>query len=54
MNIVCKFCNTTFTRKDHLKRHLNENRCKIAKTLTLFDLHEKINNVHEVKEDQQV
>ena len=27
--ITCNFCNTTFSRKYSLDRHLNENRCKI-------------------------
>lgn len=41
--IVCKLCSSEFSRKDNLKKHLKERRCKI--TIDLYEFHEKLNNV---------
>ena len=37
----CKFCNVSFTRKDSLIKHLKDNRCEVAKTMTPLDYHNK-------------
>ena len=34
---TCKYCNKNFTRKDSLKRHIEENRCKIIKNNIIED-----------------
>lgn len=39
---ICHFCNTNFLKKNNLLRHLKENRCKAAKTMSLLDYHNKI------------
>ena len=40
--IICNLCSTEFGRKDSLKKHLRERRCKI--TIDLYDFHEKLND----------
>ena len=35
---TCNFCNTSFTRKDSLMKHLKDNRCEVAKKMTVLDL----------------
>ena len=39
---TCNFCNTSFTRKDSLMKHLKDNRCEVAKKMTVLDYHNKI------------
>ena len=51
MTLICRFCNMSYTRKDHLMRHLNENRCKVAKTLSLYDINEKLDELAILKSD---
>lgn len=38
----CNFCRASFTRKDSLIKHLKDNRCEVAKTMTVLDYHNKI------------
>lgn len=39
---ICKFCNTNYSRKDNLIRHLKGNSCSVAKTMTHLDFHNRI------------
>ena len=39
---ACNFCNASFTRKDSLMKHLKDNRCEVAKKMTVLDYHNKI------------
>ena len=39
---TCNFCNSSFTRKDNLIKHLKNNKCEVAKTMTVLDYHNKI------------
>jgi prophage antirepressor-like protein len=39
---TCYFCNTTYSRKESLIRHLKDNSCLVAKSMTLLDFHNKI------------
>lgn len=43
-NIVlrtCYFCNTIYSRKESLMRHLRDNSCSVGKNMTLLDIHNK-------------
>jgi prophage antirepressor-like protein len=42
MVVVCKLCSSQFSRKDNLKKHLRERRCKV--TIDLYEFHEKLND----------
>jgi hypothetical protein len=42
---VCNFCALSFSRKDSLIKHLRENRCETAKTMTPLDYHYKIEEI---------
>jgi hypothetical protein len=42
MNVSCNFCNASFVKKNNLLRHLKDNRCEVAKTMTVLDYHNKI------------
>ena len=37
----CNFCNSSFVKKSNLLRHLKDNRCEVAKTMTPLDYHNK-------------
>ena len=37
----CTFCNTTYSRKESLIRHLKDNSCTVARNMTLVDFHNK-------------
>lgn len=39
---TCYFCNTTYSRKESLIRHLKDNSCHVARNMTLLDFHNKI------------
>jgi hypothetical protein len=39
---TCNFCNISFTRKDNLIKHLRNNKCEVAKIMTVLDYHNKI------------
>ena len=39
--VTCNLCSSEFSRKDNLKKHLIERRCKV--TVDLFELNEKLN-----------
>jgi prophage antirepressor-like protein len=39
---TCMFCNTSYTRKESLMRHLKDNSCTIARNMTLVDFHNKL------------
>ena len=45
---ICRFCNKEYTRKDHLNRHLKENTCPVAKTMTHLDFHNKLDELAKV------
>ena len=49
MTLICRFCNKTFARKDNLIKHLNDNRCEIYKKLSIFDIHEKLEELANLK-----
>ena len=42
MTFICKFCNLNYTRKDNLTRHLKDNRCTVAKKMSVLDFHNKL------------
>ena len=42
MSVTCHFCDITFKQKYNLVRHLNDNRCKTAEKMSLYDFHMKI------------
>jgi hypothetical protein len=48
----CKFCSTSFTRKDSLIKHLKDNRCEVAKTMTPLDYHNKFKELNPIQEIQ--
>jgi prophage antirepressor-like protein len=37
----CTFCNTSYSRKESLIRHLKDNSCTVARNMTLVDFHNK-------------
>jgi hypothetical protein len=43
--IICRFCDSIFSRKDNLTKHLIDNRCNVFKTLSIKDLHDKIDKL---------
>ena len=47
--IICNLCSSEFNRKDGLKKHLKERRCKV--TIDLYEFHEKLNDNNIIKED---
>ena len=49
----CKFCNVSFTRKDSLIKHLKDNRCEVAKTMTPLDYHNKFKELNSIQETQE-
>ena len=42
MTFICRFCNINYTRKESLTRHLKDNRCIVAKKMSLLDFHNKL------------
>lgn len=42
MSHICRFCNTNYSRKESLLRHLKDNCCSVGKNMTLIDFHNKI------------
>ncbi len=42
MSHSCNFCNQSFQQKNNLTRHLNDNRCKMFPTLSILEIHNKI------------
>lgn len=42
---ACHFCDNSFSRNEHLIRHLKEDRCKGFKQLSALDIHYKIEQV---------
>ena len=42
--IICNLCSSEFNRKDGLKKHLKERRCKV--TVDLLELHEKLEGIN--------
>jgi hypothetical protein len=49
MNFICRFCNTTYTRKFNLVKHLTENKCETYKKLSIYDIHEKLEELANLK-----
>ena len=39
---TCYFCNTIYSRKETVTRHLKDNSCIVARNMTLIDFHNKI------------
>jgi hypothetical protein len=50
--VVCNLCSIEFTRKDNLKKHLIERRCKVS--VDLFELNEKLNTINNKVKDTVV
>jgi hypothetical protein len=48
MVVICSFCSNEFSRRDGLKKHLRQRRCKI--TVDLLDFHDKFNDKIKIKE----
>jgi len=46
MTNICRFCNTVYSRKENLLRHLRENSCPVGKKMTLLDFHNKIEELY--------
>lgn len=46
MNNICRFCSSSFTRKENLNRHLRDNACSVGKNMTLLDFHNKIDELY--------
>ena len=42
MSNVCRFCNHSYKRKEHLIRHLRDNSCSVGREMTLLDFHNKL------------
>jgi hypothetical protein len=46
MSNICRFCNTTYSRKESLVRHLRDNSCSVGKKMTLIDFHNRIDELY--------
>lgn len=42
---VCNFCDTTFSRKDNLIKHLKNNKCEVGNTMTILDFHQRLEDL---------
>lgn len=46
MSNICRFCSSSFSRKENLNRHLRDNSCSVGKNMTLLDFHNKIDELY--------
>lgn len=46
MSNICRFCNHSYKRKEHLTRHLRDNSCSVGREMTLLDFHNKLDELY--------
>jgi hypothetical protein len=42
---ICDFCDTLFSKKFNLERHIKENSCQIMNKMSPFDFYKKLNEL---------